>query len=285
MPIRYRVRHVTRYHYAHVVASARHLAHLTPRETAWQRVEAHTLAVTPNPTEAEPEACDYHGNRVRRWAIGVPHRELTVEATSVVALSSQAPGWERSATCRLVRESTAATHAVELVEYRLASPFVPLLPAAAEYARSSLVAERPLHVALLDLARRMRADFTFDPAATTIATPIADVLRRRRGVCQDFAHCLLSGLRGLGYAARYMSGYVTDEHSDTRGGGASHAWIAVYCPESGWIGCDPTNGKLADLEFVTLGWGRDFGDVTPLRGVVLGHGSQDLDVSVRFDRL
>jgi len=111
------------------------------------------------------------------------------------------------------------------------------------------------------------------------------VLRRRRGVCQDFAHCLLSGLRALGFAARYMSGYVLDEGSGTRGGGASHAWVAVHAPDTGWIGCDPTNGKLADLEFVTLGWGRDFGDVTPLRGVVLGHGEQRLSVGVEFHRL
>lgn len=285
MTTRYRVHHLTHYRYEHVVASARHLAHLSPRETAWQRIEAHTLAVTPTPTEADPEMPDYHGNRVRRWVIGVPHRELRVEATSVVALAAQGPGWESAVSCKAAQEAVASSTAPELIEYTLASPYVPLLPAAADYARPSFPAGRPLHAALLDIARRMRKDFIFDPAATTIATPIADVLRRRRGVCQDFAHCLLSALRGLGYAARYMSGYVTDEHSDTRGGGASHAWVAVLCPNAGWIGCDPTNGKLADLEFVTLGWGRDFGDVTPLRGVVLGHGEQEMTVSVTFERI
>lgn len=285
MSTRYRVRHVTHYRYDHAVASARHFAHLTPRETAWQHVESHTLQVTPSPTEADPPAEDYHGNAVRRWAIGVPHRELTVEATSVVALRTQLPAWEAADDWRDVLAAVGTAMAPDIVEFTLPSPHVPLLAAAVEYARPSFVAARPLHLALLDLAQRMRSDFAFDAGATTVATPIAEVLLRRRGVCQDFAHCLLSALRGLGFAARYMSGYVFDERSEIRGGGASHAWLGVWHPGGGWIGCDPTNGKLADLEFVTLGWGRDFGDVTPLRGVVLGQGGQRLSVSVEFDRL
>lgn len=285
MQTRYRVRHLTHYRYTHAVASARHFAHLTPRDTAWQRVEAHALVITPTPTEAEPVAADFHGNPVRRWAIDAPHRELVVAATSAVALETQLPRWERSACWRDALAATRDTASPELVEFMLPSPQVPLLAAAADYARPSFATARPLHLALLDLAQRMRADFTFDPEATTIATPVADALSRRRGVCQDFAHCLLSALRGLGFAARYMSGYVFDRRNEARGGGASHAWLAVWCPTAGWIGCDPTNGKLADLEFVTLGWGRDFGDVTPLRGVVLGHGKQELDVSVEFERL
>jgi transglutaminase-like putative cysteine protease len=280
MSARYQIRHLTRYVYAHAAASGRHLAHLTPRATDWQRVESHTLRVAPPPTENDPPQTDYFGNTVRRWAIGAPHRELEVEAVSVVAIDSQAERWSAAGAW----EDALVPRAADLVEFTLPSPYVPLIPAAADYARPSFSAARPLDEALHDVARRMRTDFVFDPAATTIATPIVDVLRRRRGVCQDFAHCLLSALRGLGFAARYMSGYVLDE-SGARGGAASHAWVAVHCPTVGWIGCDPTNGKLADLEFVTLGWGRDFGDVTPLRGIVLSHGAQQLSVSVEFRRL
>ena len=281
MAIRYRVRHTTHYAYAHPAASARHLAHLTPRATDWQAVESHAMDVAPSPTEASPPQTDYFGNSVRHWAISLPHRELEVRAESVVGIESQLPRW----TTGSAWERALPAEDPGLVEFTLPSPYVPLLPAAANYLRSSFEAGRPLHECLHEVAGRMRRDFLFDPAATTIATPIADVLRRRRGVCQDFAHCLLSGLRALGFAARYMSGYVHDEGGGTRGGGASHAWVAVHAPDTGWIGCDPTNGKLADIEFVTLGWGRDFGDVTPLRGVVLGHGEQRLDVSVEFHRL
>ena len=281
MSVRYQVRHLTRYVYAHAAASGRHLAHLTPRITDWQRLESHSLRIAPLPTEDDPPQIDYFGNTVRRWAIGGPHRKLEVEAESIVAIDSQAAAWAKASAW----EGALGARAAALVEFTLPSPYVPLLPAAIDYARPSFTAGRPLHEALHDLARRMRADFVFDPTATTIATPIVDVLRRRRGVCQDFAHCLLSALRGLGFPARYMSGYVLDESSGARGGGASHAWVAVYSPDVGWIGCDPTNGKLADLEFVTLGWGRDFGDVTPLRGIVLSHGAQQLSVSVEFHRL
>jgi len=281
MAIRYRVRHTTHYAYAHPAASARHLAHLTPRATDWQAVERHVIDVAPSPTESSAALTDYFGNSVRQWVISLPHRELEVRAESVVGIESQLPRW----TTAPAWERALPAQDPGLVEFTLPSPYVPLLPAAADYLRSSFATGRPLHECLHEVVERMRRDFVFDPAATTIATPIADVLRRRRGVCQDFAHCLLSGLRALGLAARYMSGYVLDEGGGTRGGGASHAWVAVHAPDTGWIGCDPTNGKLADVEFVTLGWGRDFGDVTPLRGVVLGHGEQRLNVSVEFRRL
>jgi transglutaminase-like putative cysteine protease len=278
--MRYRIRHLTRYEYAHPVGSARHLAHLTPRSTPWQTLESHALAVLPAPTEDVGERTDYFGNAVRHWAIATPHRSLAVTAESVVRVASQLPQWQAAHRWELGLD--AATP--ELAEFTLASPCVPLLPAAADFVRSSFPPGRPLHECLRDLATRMRAAFVFDPAATTVATPIAEVLARRRGVCQDFAHCALSGLRALGLPARYVSGYVLDE-AGARGGAASHAWLAVHAPGPGWIGCDPTNGKLADLEFVTLGWGRDFGDVTPLRGVVLGHGEQRLSVAVEFQRL
>jgi transglutaminase-like putative cysteine protease len=176
-----------------------------------------------------------------------------------------------------------------LTEYRLASPHVPLVGAAVDYARRSFTPRRRLVEALRDLTQRIRAEFVYDPLATTIATPIAEVATRRRGVCQDFAHFMLSGLRGLGLAARYMSGYIVNERTtpatSLRGADTSHAWLAVHCPDSDWIGCDPTNGKLADLEFITLGWGRDFGDVTPLRGVVLGAGTRPPKVAVQVTRL
>ena len=146
---------------------------------------------------------------------------------------------------------------------------------------------RPVIDGLLHLSRRIQQTFVYDPQATSVSASVEDLLRSRRGVCQDFTHLMLSGLRGLGLAACYRSGYVAPlgEAGANQGAGASHAWVAVFVPGCGWVGCDPTNGKLADDEFITLAWGRDFGDVTPLRGVILARGPQQLRVSVQVERL
>ncbi|MGE0334092.1 MAG: transglutaminase N-terminal domain-containing protein [Gammaproteobacteria bacterium] len=293
--VRYRVSHTTFYDYDHPIGSGRHLAHLSPRETAWQRVESHTIVINP-PANEQSDGIDYFGNPVVRFAHDSPHRTLRVQAESLVAVNSQTGDWTATPWEPLTRDGASILHADDpaLTEFRLASPHVPIVAAAAAYVRASFPAARPLPEALTHLCGRMRREFAYDPLATTIATPVADVARNRRGVCQDFAHFLLSGLRGLGFAARYVSGYIVnvrakDAAPDTtdavQGADSSHAWVAVHAGGDAWIGCDPTNGKLADTEFVTLGWGRDFGDVTPLRGVVLGAGTRAPEVAVRVDRL
>jgi transglutaminase-like putative cysteine protease len=173
---------------------------------------------------------------------------------------------------------------MDLEQYRVPSPGVPLLAGARAYAMDSFAPGRPWLEGMAELTRRINKEFAYDPEATTITTGVAEVLESRRGVCQDYAHLMLSALRGMGFAARYVSGYVLNRPSADgkrlAGADASHAWVAAHCPGLGWVAFDPTNGKLADQEFVTLGWGREFNDVTPLRGVVLGSATQQLSVAV-----
>ena len=285
--IRYRVSHETRYSYPLPALSSRHLAHLTPRESPWQDLLDHVIEVSPRPRELST-GVDYFGNAVTRFFVDEAHDALTVRADSLVEVGSCRPigetaaaPWE-AATQPVLRGD--ADRRLEVEQFRLASPMAPLLDECAAYASESLVPERPWLEALIDLACRIRQDFQYDPTATTITTPVAEVLSRRAGVCQDFAHLMISCLRSVGMAARYVSGYVLTvppEGSERlTGADASHAWVAAHHPQLGWLAFDPTNGKLADTEFVTLGWGRDFADVTPLRGVVLGPEKQGLNVSV-----
>lgn len=289
---RYRVTHETTYVYSDKVTSAHQLAHLKPRNTPWQRVSYHKLDIEPSPVERY-EGTDYFGNGVVRFMIDAPHDVLRVTAESVVEIDSHAPD---AATVSPPWEEALATPGVwgpqvdlDLEQYRLASPMVPVLPESGDYARESFTAGRPWLEAALELARRIHAGFSYDPKATTVTTQVREVLEHRRGVCQDFAHLMLSCLRSLGLPARYVSGYVLNYVPEGRarlsGADASHAWVAAHCPQLGWVAFDPTNGKLADLEFVTLGWGREFSDISPLSGVVLGGATQTLSVVVNVQPL
>jgi transglutaminase-like putative cysteine protease len=287
--ITYRVVHETRYTYSDAVSGAHQLAHLKPRATPWQMVRAHHLVIDPAPGERS-EGSDYFGNSVMRFAVDTLHDELTVRAESVIEVHSHAPeasagpAWE-SAVAPL--GEWGADDEFDIVQFRLASPMVPLLPEAAAYARASFADGRALPAALLELTQRIRSEFVYDPKATTVTTKVSEVLANRRGVCQDFAHLMISCLRSLGLAARYVSGYIVNRVLPGKqrlvGADASHAWVEVHCPGIGWIAFDPTNGKVADIEFITLGWGREFSDVTPLRGVVLGTASQTLAVAVSVE--
>jgi len=285
---RYRVTHETLYDYSAKVASAHQLAHLRPRNTPWQRVKYHKLEIEPNPSE-RADGTDYFGNGVVRFMIDTPHDLLRVTAESVVEIDAHAPD---AAAASPPWEDALATPGVwgpqldlDLEQYRVASPMVPVLAESGAYARESFVTGRPWLEAALELTRRIHTEFRYDPKATTVTTQVREVLEHKRGVCQDFAHLMLSCLRSIGLPARYVSGYVLNQVSPEKkrlsGADASHAWVAAHCPRLGWVAFDPTNGKLADLEFVTLGWGREFSDVTPLCGVVLGGAMQKLAVVVK----
>jgi transglutaminase-like putative cysteine protease len=284
--IRYRVLHETVYRYTSAIGSSRQIAHLAPRGTSWQKVLWHRLDIKPAPVE-KSDGVDYFGNPYARLVVDEPHEELIVRAESevVVAPHAPAPGaesprWESA----LAKPGVWTGLNLDVEQFRVASPAVPLLPSTREYAALSFTAERPWLAAMLELTQRIREEFEYDTEATTVSTSVAEVLELKRGVCQDFAHLMLSSLRSLGLPARYVSGYVLNRRKAAKeanaGADASHAWVASYCAPHGWVAFDPTNGKIADTEFVTLGWGREYHDVSPLRGVVRGSAAQQLAVAV-----
>ena len=288
----YRVTHETRYTYSDVVTSAHQLAHLRPRATPWQRIKSHKLVITPRPVE-QAAGADYFGNDILRFMIDAPHDELSVRAESVVEVESHAPDtgavsppWEAGCAPRGV---WSANVDLDIEQYRVSSAMAPVLDEAFAYARVSFTDGRPWLEGMMELTRRIQSEFVYDPKATTVTTQVAEVFALRRGVCQDFAHLMISCLRSLGMPARYVSGYILNRPQAgarrVMGADASHAWVAGWCPAHGWVAFDPTNGKLADIEFVTLGWGREFSDVTPLRGVVLGAATQTLAVDVKVQPL
>lgn len=287
----YRVRHETRYRYSSTVLGGHQLAHLAPRTTPWQTVLSHRVEIHPGVLERS-ESVDYFGNGVLRFLVDTPHDELMVRADSVVRIVSRLPDasvsdvpWEAALAAPYSGPNNVVN--LDIAQYRLASPMVPILPGCAAYAKPSFAAGRPWLVALTELTTRIHCEFAYDAEATTVSTQVSEVLAERRGVCQDFAHLMVSCLRSLGLAARYVSGYVLNQVAPgavaLTGADASHAWVEAHCPGIGWVAFDPTNGKLADTEFITLGWGREFSDVTPLRGVVLGAATEAPEVAVRVE--
>jgi transglutaminase-like putative cysteine protease len=287
----YRIVHRTNYRYGGTVSRCRNEAHLRPRDTSHQRCLASELVVDPRPASWS-DRTDYFGNPVASFAVDGPFDELTVTATSSVAVTERAPwppgelGWEVARDqlwADLTPEVLAAT------EFCFESPLVAGSPEVRAYAQPSFGAGRSLIDVIGELTERIFTDFAYDPGFTTVTTPLEDVLQYRRGVCQDFAHLAIGCLRSMGLAARYVSGYLetTAPPGEERlvGADASHAWPAVFVPGWGWLDVDPTNDKFVGSTYVTTAWGRDYSDVTPLKGIVFGGGSShDLDVSVDVTR-
>lgn len=286
--ILYQVVHETRHRYQRSVTLSQQCLHMTPRSFAYQESLAHDLQLEPAPADWS-DRLDYFGNATRSVTLSTPHRELLVRACSTVALrprpdEGQIAGsmpWER------LRDSLREAEAIATLmpyEFLFESPHITCSADLGQYAAPSFSAGRGVLDAALDLTRRIYHDFEFDDKATTISTPLAEVLKGRRGVCQDFAHLMIGCLRTMGLPCRYVSGYILTAPPPGKprlvGADASHAWVSVYSEEMGWVDFDPTNCCLVQDEHITLGWGRDFSDVTPMRGIVLGGGEQDLEVSV-----
>lgn len=289
MPI-FLVEHHNRYRYAAPVDLNYGEARLLPRATPGQRVLASELALSPAADDRR-ERLDAHGNRVLWFSLTRAHDHLEVLARCRIERlpapwPETSPAWE-SVVAAL--DAAATPDSLHAREFRLESTRAPIMPATTEFAAASFPPGRPLLEAVADLSRRVHAEFRYQPDATGIDTPVADVLRERHGVCQDFAHLCIAGLRGLGLAARYVSGWletVPPPGTPPRlGADASHAWIAVHLPGHGWFDFDPTNGIAAGDGHLTLAWGRDFDDVTPLKGVVHGGGAHQLDVGVTVIRI
>jgi transglutaminase-like putative cysteine protease len=279
------VLHETEYHYEAAVSQSWQLAHLSPRACARQRVIEHRLSITPSPDWIDMRT-DVFGNSVAAFAIHAAHERLDVIAESRIEIASPVCD---TAAARQPFDPVAAMRvtgrqALELASYFGPSPLVPRSRRAVLYASRSFRPGVPFIVALDELTHRIHRDFEFDAEATTVTTPLEEVFAERRGVCQDFAQLMIACLRGVGVPARYVSGYILTRPPPGKprlvGADASHAWVSAWCPDQGWIDVDPTNDRRVDQDFVTLGWGRDFSDVTPLRGVILGGGAQKLDARV-----
>jgi len=283
----YDVRHKTTYRYTVPVSISHHLLHLEPRETGHQRIEWFAMRIAPEPG-FDDRSTDAFGNPTRTITLDQSHDRLEIEVESRVHLAPRdlpdplaTPPWEDVAALR-----TAALDdpAIDAARFAFASPFVEPDDALEHYTRQSFTEGRPILDAALDLNRRIFEAFVFDSTATTIATPVAEVFAKRRGVCQDFSHLMLACLRSIGLASRYQSGYLLTRPPEGReklvGADASHAWVSIYVPRTGWVELDPTNNCVPMREHVTLAWGRDYGDVSPIAGIVYGGGRHDPEVAV-----
>jgi transglutaminase-like putative cysteine protease len=276
----YHVRHVTRYDYQAPVDLGAHLAHLRPRTLPFQRVLRAGVHAAPA-VSWRRDGQDHFGNEVSWLFLDVAHAAFQVIADAVVEVGFPEPP-DAAATPPWEVVARQAWGKWQAAEFLFDSPHAPADADAKGYAAPCFPPGRPVLEALLALNTGIRRDFTFRPGVTTTSTRIAEVLRRREGVCQDFTHLMISALRGFGLPARYVSGYIRTRPTRARfGADQSHAWVGCWLgAEHGWVDLDPTNGIVVRDEHVVLGWGRDFGDVTPLRGVILGGGEQSLSVEV-----
>ena len=305
--MKYRISHSTLYQYSQLVGLCQNEARLQPRDFRRQQCQSSRFDISPEPSDFQ-ERQDFFGNRVAYFAIQQAHQRLVVTAVSEVTVFAEAGSaeppnllsWEQVR--KQLQEAPGQTQqagrfqqqndADELLDaklYLLDSPIVSAGSELADYAQSSFSPSRPLVQVVIDLMQRIHADFTYDPSSTTIATPLSEVLQLRRGVCQDFAHLAIGCLRSFGIAARYVSGYVETQPQPGKprlvGADASHAWFSVYVPGSGWLDFDPTNNAVPADQHITLAWGRDYTDVTPLKGIAFGGGQHTLSVSVDVLRL
>jgi transglutaminase-like putative cysteine protease len=292
--MKYRVTHRTEYFYSGTITHCHNLAHLRPRDLPGQRCLAHRLAIDPAPVDSADYE-DFFGNRVSYFSIQQPHRTLKVVAVSEIQLDEAAkqPPLYNDLAWEEVRARLANPREPELREnrhYVLDSPFAATSPALADYAQSSFPDGRTLIEAVRDLMQRVHREFTYDPGFSSVSTPLSEVLSKRRGVCQDFAHLAIACLRSLGLAARYVSGYLETlplpGQEKRQGADDSHAWFSVFLPAAGWMDFDPTNNQIPQNQHMTTAWGRDFADVTPLKGVIYGGDpGHHLQVSVDVERL
>jgi transglutaminase-like putative cysteine protease len=282
----YRVRHLTAYHYSDPVLLSHHAAHMRPRGTAGQSHHSVQLRIHPDPAVLEDGAHDYFGNPTTFFTIQEAHTTLEVEASFVVETSPTlppggGPAWEQVQAALSQGNDARMERALDFL---FPSSQVPLLPEARDYALPSFTPGRPLAEAVLDLMSRIHEDFAFDPAATHVGIPVAEVFAERAGVCQDFAHAGIACVRAMGLAARYVSGYIRTLPPPGKeklvGADASHAWLSVLIPGWGWLDVDPTNDSMAHEDHIVVAWGRDYDDVCPLKGVVLGGGDHHIEVAV-----
>jgi len=289
--MRYRVRHQTVYHYGGNVAHSHQLLHLTPRDLANQNCRSRAITLDPEPSTRR-EDIDPFGNFVTRLEYDLPHDRLEVLSEVAVEVSAtraaadtESATWEevRGALSYSGRPMSAAY--LDACRFRMESSYVRIKQTFSDYAADCFVQGRPLLLGAESLMHKIHRDFSYAPGATHVSTSVMDAFTARRGVCQDFAHIMLACLRSRGLAARYVSGYLRTSpppgsDAGSVGADASHAWVSVFCPPFGWIDLDPTNDVHVATDHIVIAWGRDFGDVSPLRGVIVGGGQHRLSVRV-----
>ncbi|MBF0308051.1 MAG: transglutaminase family protein [Magnetococcales bacterium] len=291
MSTTYRIRHLTRYKYHDPVSLCHNLAWLTPRSTPWQEPIRFHLEISPTPSVLQGRL-DAFGNQGHYFEIMEPHRTLAVQALSLIVVRERAQAeahdlsWEEA---QAVFRGGCLPEEPANCQFLLDSPHIRISEELADYARPSFPEGRSLLHGVTDLMHRIHADFTYQSLSTTVSTPLHEVMARRTGVCQDFAHVAIGALRSLGLAARYVSGYLETLPPPGRprlvGADASHAWFAVLLPGFGWIDFDPTNDLLPGQRHVTVAWGRDYSDLPPVKGVVMGGQGETLEVSVDVARV
>jgi transglutaminase-like putative cysteine protease len=277
----YETTHTTRYRYESPVAHCHSEARLTPRILPHQRLLDWSLEITPNPS-AIISRKDYFGNDVSAFAVLEPHQEFSITSRSVVERVSPPTAPQQALSWEEARELICSCASAELLaadEYTQESPFIPLFDELMAFGHEALSPGRSLMEATTALMHQLYREFSYRPSETSIETPLEKVLLERKGVCQDYSHAMIGVLRAHGLAARYVSGYLRGG-ANLEGAQASHAWVSVYLPEWGWVDFDPTNNLLPGPEHLTLAWGRDFGDVTPVKGITIGGGQHQLEVEV-----
>ena len=284
----YRLRHRTTYRYEQPVSFARCVLRVTPRDGGDQTLLSHDILITPNPKHEDVRAGQF-GERVVTATLETAHRQLTIDARSRIAVTRPRlapwlfePPWETT------RAEAVAAQSLDLsspAHFLYPSKMAPLFAEITQFARESFTPHRPIIEAAFDLAAAVKRSFTYDPDSTEVSTPVEKAFAARRGVCQDFAHIMIAGLRGLGLPAAYVSGYIRTFPAPGRprleGADASHAWVDLWCGrDHGWVGFDPTNGHIVAEDHVVVAVGRDYLDVAPISGIILGPGQQEVDVAV-----
>lgn len=270
----YRIQHTTTYTYEADVTGSYGVFHLRPRDLEWQRCVSHEVAIHPAPANLFVHE-DLYGNTKSSFHVTEPHQQLVITATSRVEVDQQRPPeerlavpWERARPA----ERTDQQDAWLAADFSYPSPYVEVPPGIEEYTRVSFTPGRRLGEAAVELMHRVHDDFTYKSGSTSVSTRVSDLLEKRMGVCQDFSHVMVSGLRSLGLAGRYVSGYLATRPPPGKprlvGADASHAWVGCWVPGGGWLYLDPTNAKVIDESHATVAFGRDYGDVPPVKGVI-----------------
>lgn len=280
----YDVSHRTLYRYTEPVVHSQHLLHMAPRDVGGQSARLHSLIVEPAPS-LRSEHADAFGNTVVLLEIEMPHTELVVHARSTVeSLVRQHAPFDTTTPWDRLHADPAHPLDVDVAQFACASRLTMPTLEIADYARLSFPPGRPVLEGAFDLTRRIFRDFKFDATATDVSTPLTKVFQQRRGVCQDFAHMELACLRALRIPARYVSGYILTRpppgQPKMQGADASHAWVSVWAPEAGWVDFDPTNDMVAGDEHIAFAFGRDYDDISPISGILLGGNEHTVSVAV-----